>query len=270
MCKRPSQVLNMDHSALKHYHLHDFDPRRLHETYYSASADSKMKEDIVLFPIKQLMKISGRIKGESVIDCSVGCDIFHLLPICEGFQDIAILESADSCIVELEKWTKKEQDAIDLSHASQIVTALEGNSDKWKEKEESLRQRIKNILKCDFERDNPTHPVVLKKADCLLSLYVLHFVSKDLDVFCSNLQKFSSILKLGGRLLLFGGFNATFYTVDGEAFHLLPLDEPFVRKALLETGFVVLNLETIENKVRNELAHYEHIYFIDALKVREK
>uniref|UniRef100_A0A8C5R978 Uncharacterized protein n=1 Tax=Leptobrachium leishanense TaxID=445787 RepID=A0A8C5R978_9ANUR len=165
---------------------------------------------------------------------------------------------------------KKERNAIDWSHASQTVAALEGKSDKWKEKEESLRHRVKKILKCDFERDNPTHPVVLKKADCLLSLYVLHFVSKDLDAFCSNLRKVSSMLKLGGRLLLFGGFNANYYTVDGEAFHLLPLDEPFVRKALLETGFIVLNLEMIESTVRNEVVYYEHIYFIDAVKVIEK
>uniref|UniRef100_A0A8C5R9Y3 Uncharacterized protein n=1 Tax=Leptobrachium leishanense TaxID=445787 RepID=A0A8C5R9Y3_9ANUR len=259
----------MDRSVLKYYHVHDFDPKQLNERYFSAASDYNLNEELFIFPIKQLVKISGKIKGESLIDLSAGCNIFHLLPICKGFKDITILETSGSCIVDLEKWMKNKQDAIDLSHASQIVATLEGNSDKWKEKEESLRQRVKHILKCDFERDNPTDPVVLEKADCLVILYILELVSKDHDALYRNLRKISSMLKLGGRLLLFGGFNSTFYTVNGEAFHLLPFDEPFIRKDLLEAGITVLHIEMIESKVRNEVVNYEHIYFIDAVKVRD-
>uniref|UniRef100_A0A8C5R8B8 Nicotinamide N-methyltransferase n=1 Tax=Leptobrachium leishanense TaxID=445787 RepID=A0A8C5R8B8_9ANUR len=265
-----SQILSMDRSALKYYHVHDPDPKQLHERYYSAAADCNIFEELFIFPIKQLLKISGTIKGESMIDLSAGPTIFHLIAICEGFKEITILECADSCIVELEKWMKKEQDAIDLSHTSQIVAALEGNSDKWEEKEESLRGRIKHVLKCDFDKDNPTHPVVLKKADCLLSMSILNLVSKDHDTYCRNIRKMSSMLNVGGHLLLFGGFNSSFYTVGCESFHALSCDEPFVRKAVQKAGFTIIIFETLESKVRNEVVHYEHVYFIEALKVREK
>uniref|UniRef100_A0A8C5R8S9 Nicotinamide N-methyltransferase n=1 Tax=Leptobrachium leishanense TaxID=445787 RepID=A0A8C5R8S9_9ANUR len=258
----------MDQSALKYYHLHHNDPKQLHEKYFSAAADYKIFEELFIFPVKQLIKIAGKIKGESLIDLSATSNISHLLPICAGFKDITILECSDSCIVELEKWMKKEQDVIDWSYAAQIVAALEGNSDKWEEKEASLRQRVKHILKCDFERDNPTDPVVLQKVDCLVIMYILELVSKDHDALYRNVRKISSMLKLGGRLLLFGGFNSTFYTVNGDLFHLLPFDEPCIRKTLLEAGITVLHIEMIESKVRNEIANYEHIYFIDAVKDR--
>uniref|UniRef100_A0A8C5R7Z5 Nicotinamide N-methyltransferase n=1 Tax=Leptobrachium leishanense TaxID=445787 RepID=A0A8C5R7Z5_9ANUR len=260
----------MDQSALKYYHLHHNDPKQLHERYSSAAADYKIFEEIFIFPVKQLIKIAGKIKGESLIDLSATSNISHLLPICAGFKDITILECSDSCIVELEKWMKKEQDVIDWSYAAQIVAALEGNSDKWEEKEESLRGRIKHVLKCDFDRDNPTHPVVLKKADCLLTKFIMNLVSKDHDTYCRNIRKMSSMLNVGGLLLFFGGFNSAFYTVGCESFHILSCDEPFVRKTLQEEGFTVLNLQRLESKVRNELVHYEHIFFIEALKVREK
>uniref|UniRef100_A0A8C5PEJ2 Nicotinamide N-methyltransferase n=1 Tax=Leptobrachium leishanense TaxID=445787 RepID=A0A8C5PEJ2_9ANUR len=260
----------MDQSALKYYHLHLNDPKQLHERYFSAAADYKIFEELFIFPVKQLIKIAGKIKGESMIDFSNGINIFHMFPICEGFKDITILECSDSCIVELEKWIKKEQDVTDWSYAAQIVAALEGNSDKWEEKEESLRGKIKHVLKCDFDRDNPTHPVVLKKADCLLSVSVLNLISKDRDALCCNIRKMSSMLNVGGRLLVFGGLNSAFYTVGHDVFHLLSCDEPFMRKSLQEEGFTILNFETIESKVRNKVVHCEHMYFIDAVKVREK
>ncbi|XP_053308408.1 indolethylamine N-methyltransferase-like [Spea bombifrons] len=265
------QAVRMEPSALKHYHMEEFNPKLFHGSFFSPSSDETILEELFRFPIKKLHQIlkSGEIKGDTLIDFSAGPVIFQLLSVCEYFKEITVLEFNDKCIQDLQKWIKKEKDAYDWSHASKIVTELEGKSDKWKQKEEALRSRIKQILKCDFTKQNPTDPVVLPKADCAISLYMMNFVCKDLDSYRDYLKKVSSMLKVGGHLLIFGGFDARFYTVGNHKFHKLSFDEKFLRKALGETGFSIKHFDAIESQVRNEFVYYGHVWFVSALKTRE-
>ncbi|KAM8927187.1 indolethylamine N-methyltransferase-like [Pelodytes ibericus] len=260
----------MNPSSLKHYHENYIDPHCLFDTYVSPTADKQHLEELLMFPIRELHKEakSGHIKGDTLIDFSTGPTLFHLFPVCTFIKDIIILEFNDECARDVQKWVNNEEGAFDWSHASQIVSELEGDRDKWKEKEEDLRRKIKQILKCDFTKENPTHPDVLQKADCVCNLYVLDHISKDLDEYCHYLKITSSMLKLGGRLFLIGVFNASFYTVGEHKYHVLCFNEEACRKAVRDCGFNIERLEVMDSKI-HFFSDYKQVFFMSAVKQKD-
>ncbi|XP_063291722.1 indolethylamine N-methyltransferase-like [Pelobates fuscus] len=261
----------MDRRTHKHYHKHEINSQDIYDTYFSSSVDENLLDEVFIFPLKAIVNDSklGHIKGDTLIDISAGANIFHILPICTYFKDITILEFNDACLKDLQKWQNKEPGAFDWSHASKIVAELEGCSDKWEEREDDLRRRIKNILKCDFNKENPTDPVALPKADCVFSLFVLAHISEDLNAYRHNLKILSSMLKLGGRLLLVGKYNGTFYSVGGHKYHVLKFSEEEHGKILRDCGFCLDYTEVKESKVRKDIMHCSHFFFVSAVKIKE-
>ncbi|XP_063291727.1 indolethylamine N-methyltransferase-like [Pelobates fuscus] len=255
-------------STHKHYHLHDIDSERFAEIYLSATSDALMLDEIFQFPAEELFKEvkEGLIGGDHLIDISVGPCVIQMFPIFEFFKEISILEFSDVCVNDVQKWVDGHEDAFDWSFLYKYVMESDGNSGRFKEKENDLRRRIKRILKCDFSKANPTDLVVLPEADCVLSYYVTHMVSEDHDVYRSNMKKIASMLKLGGRLLLFGGYNGAFFTVGEEKYHLLGCDEKFIKEALEDAGLAIERCEVRKSNIGNEVAAYDYLCFIRAVK----
>ncbi|XP_063291710.1 nicotinamide N-methyltransferase-like [Pelobates fuscus] len=260
----------MDPSSHKRYHVHEWEPTDMLNAYQSKTAEEYITDETVRFPIEQLYKVAGQgqITGDYLIDISAGPVAYYLLPIFEFFRDITILEFSDLCVKELEKWRNSDSESYDSTHALSIMAELQGTSFKGNEMENALRRNISHILKCDFTKENITDPVVLPKADCVLSLYVFHAVCEDLDEYCRNLKKVSCLLKLGGHLLLIGLVNAKYYTVGGSKYHILTTDKKFIEEALRDAGFVIEHMEVIESKMRNDTTYVEHMCFIKASKER--
>ncbi|MEE6467744.1 hypothetical protein FKM82_008044 [Ascaphus truei] len=259
----------MDSSSYKHYHDKEHDPRLLTETYFSES--SVLAEDMQDFVVRTLHKIfsSGEVTGKTLIDITKTPAIHHLLPACESFQEIIVTESNESVIRDFKKWLNKESDAFGWSHTSKLLCQLEGKSAMWHEKEEQLRRAIKRILICDITKENPLHPVILPKVDCLLSCGYLEVVSKDLDAYRSNLKKVSCLIKVGGHLVLFVAISMSYYMIGEHKFYVLKYDEGFVRKALNDTGFVIKSVDFQTRKENTHLLDYEHVGFILAQKESE-
>ncbi|XP_063291724.1 indolethylamine N-methyltransferase-like [Pelobates fuscus] len=261
----------MDRSSLKHYHLDPIDSRKIFHTYFSAKSDKIIVDEIVKYPMEILYEEfkSGNIKGDTFIDISVGPTISHLLPVCDYFKEITILEVNDQCLEDIEKWVKKDADALDWSHTSTHMAKLEGNSGNWEEKEELLRSRVKRILKCDFTKENLTDPVVLDKTDCLMSLCIMHFVHKDHESYREGMKKVTSLIKLGGHLLMFGVFNAKFCTLGEDKLHIMSYDEDFMLSTLKTIGFSIESFQKTKSKIRCTLVEYDHIWFVRAVKMWE-
>ncbi|XP_075449149.1 indolethylamine N-methyltransferase-like [Ascaphus truei] len=157
----------------------------------------------------------------------------------------------------------------DVSEFFMFVTSQTDMELVIEEKEEQLRRTIKRILICDFTKENPLHPVILPKVDCLITVAYLEVVSKDLDAYRSNLKKVSSLIKVGGHLVLFVFISMTYYMIGEHKFYMLKYDEEFVRKALTDTGFVIKSVDLQARKKTTHLTDYEHIGFILAQKERE-
>ncbi|XP_053310049.1 nicotinamide N-methyltransferase-like [Spea bombifrons] len=258
----------MDSTTFKYYHVHEFDSKCYLDAFLSPNTNKQLQEEAIWRPMKYMHKelVSGHVKGYNLIDITVGPSICHLFPVCEFFKEITILEFNRFCVAELDKWLSNDKEAFDWSHASKFMMDLEGKSGGWKEKEELLRGKIKSILKCDITKDNPTDPVELPKADCIICMWVLDVISTDKDAYISNLRKISSLLKPGGRLMLVSDINATFYIVGEHKYGVLTYDEEFLKTALKNEGYIIETYEAHDRKVCLDYIDYEKLAFLTALK----
>ncbi|MEE6513193.1 hypothetical protein FKM82_020728, partial [Ascaphus truei] len=118
----------------------------------------------------------GCVRGDTLIDISIGPTVYHLLSASDIFKEIIVIEFTEPNIQEFEKWLKKDPGAADWSNAAKAVCELEDNREEWQVKEDKVRRAIKQVVKWDVSKDNPLDPVVLPKVDCVLSLWVLLYM----------------------------------------------------------------------------------------------
>ncbi|XP_063797884.1 nicotinamide N-methyltransferase-like [Pseudophryne corroboree] len=210
--------------------------------------------------------VSGRIKGETLFDISLGSIVHQLFDITDFFKEIIILKLRESCIMELNKWVKTRTGAFSWTHACQALTELGDISDPEEVQEEKLKETIKRIVKIDFRKENLTDPEVLPPADCILTAWVLDVVSHDKQDYIRNLRKMSKLLKPGGHLILIACINITYYTAGNERLHALNYDESFVKKTLTDEGYEIESCELLDRKVENDFTDYKKLMVLTAVK----
>ncbi|KAM5164261.1 nicotinamide N-methyltransferase-like [Mantella aurantiaca] len=258
----------MDYTTHKFCHKHGMDSRDFSDLYFSDKEDMVFREDSLIFPMKNLhyQFSSNRVKGKFLIDASHGSFIHHLYSASKSFKKIVVLKTNEKCIMELSRWLHDRTGAYDWTHTSAAAAELEGNSVQNHENESRLKSSIKQILKCDFEKENITSPVVLPLADCVISGWILDVISKDGDEYMRNLEKTFKLLKPGGHLLLFSALDATYLSAGGERFHMFTHDESFVKNTLSKLGLVIDYCAVQGRRNVSDLTDYTAIMFIVAIK----
>ncbi|XP_029429203.1 nicotinamide N-methyltransferase-like isoform X1 [Rhinatrema bivittatum] len=250
----------------------EFDPRAYLEMFYNFGA-TDLLEDILRFPLTHLMKAfsSGGVKGDTFLDIGSGPCIHQLLSACDSFQELIASDCVDSNLREIERWLKKDPGAYDWRPAVKLICELEGDRETCAEKEEKLRGKLKQLLKCDVTKRNPLEPQVLPPVDCALASFCLQVACKDQAAYISALKNINTLLKPGGHLLVVETLGESTYTVGQKVFFVLNLNEGFLRKAVREAGFALENLERLQ-RADNSLqssTDYETIVVIVARKVNE-
>ncbi|KAM5164271.1 indolethylamine N-methyltransferase-like [Mantella aurantiaca] len=168
--------------------------------------------------------------------------------------------------MELSRWLHDRTGAYDWTHTSAAAAELEGNRDQHQEKESRLKSSIKQILKCDFEEENITSPVVLPLADCVHIAWLLENISKNGDEYMRKLKKSLKLLKPGGHLLLFTTIDMTYFTVGGERFCGFPHDEAFVKNVISKLGLVIDYFTVQRRRNVSHLIDYRAVMFTVAHK----
>ncbi|CAH2316840.1 nicotinamide N-methyltransferase-like [Pelobates cultripes] len=222
------------------------------------------------------------VKGETLIDLTVAPAFSHLMVAADFFKEIFILDSSDSTLNETEKWLNKEPGAVDWSHAAHISCGLKGirwrseqcrgkkqDSELLDAEEEKVRRTVKHFLKWDPTNDNPLGSVVLPQADCAISAWYFEASCKDHESYRNSFRKFSSLVKVGGHLILFALFNGTYYTIGDHRFSMLNYNEDVVKEVLQENGYTTVISEVYESKLNTHLVDYGKIGYIVARKERE-
>ncbi|XP_069805124.1 nicotinamide N-methyltransferase-like [Dendropsophus ebraccatus] len=258
----------MASSSHKHYHVHGFDSRQHLEHYMSDKPDMVFKEDILKFPIENFAKTfaKGHIKGDVLIDLSLGSFVHHLYAASEFFKHILVLKVRDRCILELKRWLDTRTGAFHWGHATKHHADVHGKSEELEDKEGKVRSAVQHVVKCHLEKENMTDPIVLPPADCLISFWLIDNISKDQEDYVRYLRKFSKLLKPGGHLLLFGALEISYYTVGKDKIRTLTYDEEFVRKALAGEGFVIDDCKVKKRTAVSDLTDYKGMIFISAHK----
>ncbi|XP_063291733.1 nicotinamide N-methyltransferase-like [Pelobates fuscus] len=256
----------MSSTCYKHYHDKAYPAKRFAELYFCDDRHPLINESVE-FPMEQIHNAidSGIVKGEILIDFSVGATASHLIPVCNGFKDIYVVEVNEVNINEFEKWRQSKQDAIKFSYGAKFHHKLEGGREAWHLKEDKARQAIKGVIQWDISNDDQV-PVDLPQADCILSLYLLEAISKDKDTYQRNLKKITSRLKIGGSLLLFSPINMTFYEVDDHKFFVLTVDKDFIKQAVINAGFVIEKVNVLPSKKNCDLVDYDSVIHVRCRK----
>ncbi|OCT66977.1 nicotinamide N-methyltransferase [Xenopus laevis] len=259
----------MASTQYKHYHDKEYDPCILFETYLGTDMDAS-KNQLIEYPIKSLRDIlsSGLVKGETLIELSV-TSFMHMLVAADYFDNIIMLHSCESDEQEAQKWLNKEPEAIDHSHLTTFVCGLKGECTTCEEHEEKTRRAVKQVVRWDITKENPLGDVVLPQADCVLSCAYLDIVSKDHEMYLKLLKQISSLVKIGGHLIMIGALNQTYYMLGQHKFSSLTYDEEFLRKALAKNGFIIERFGKEKSRHNSGLCDYEYLTYSVSQKERE-
>ncbi|XP_073457469.1 indolethylamine N-methyltransferase-like [Aquarana catesbeiana] len=258
----------MDSTTHKLYHVHGMDPRSYLDIYFSNKEDMVFAEDSLKFPMAMIhyQLSTGRAEGTFLIGISLGSIIHHLYFTSKFFKKIVLLKFQEKCIMELNRWLYDRTGAYDWSHTSSAAAELEGTRDQLQEKEMLLRSSIMQILRCDFEQENISSPVLLPLADCIISASILEVISKNEDEYMKNLEKTIKLLKPGGQLLLIAVLDTTYWSAEAEWFHCFKCNEEFVKNAFGKVGLVIDYCAVQRRRNVSDLTDYKAMLFIVGCK----
>ncbi|KAM6201540.1 indolethylamine N-methyltransferase [Rhynchocyon petersi] len=222
----------------------NFMPKDYLTTYYNFNEGPSPEAEMLKFNLECLHKTfgPGGLKGDTLIDIGSGPTIYQLLAACESFRDITMSDFTDRNREELEKWLKKDPGAYDWTPAVKLACELEGDSGRWREKEEKLRSTVKRVLKCDANLSSPLAPAVLPPADCVLTLLAMECACCSLDAYRAALRNLASLLKPGGHLVTTVTLDLSSYMVGKRQFSCVALEKEEVEQAVLDAGFDIEQL----------------------------
>ncbi|NXU10151.1 NNMT methyltransferase, partial [Pardalotus punctatus] len=237
------------------FYQQNFNPREYLNEYYSMSNSREWASTFMMQNLRTLHKMFSLdgLRGDILIDVGCGPTIYQLLSACERFQEIIALDYTDQNRRELEKWLKNEAGAFDWEPVVKYVCELEGDREKWAEKQEKLRKKVKQVLKCDVTKANPTGPVSLPPADCIVSTLCLEGACKDLPTFRSALRNISTLLKPGGHLVMVTVLGESYYVFNKQVFSCLCLEKHEVEEAVVAAGFEMKFAEAQPYEVDDDL-----------------
>ena len=129
---------------------------------------------------------------------------------------------------------------------------------------QQLRQRVKQVLKCDVRLENPFHPVTVEPADCIVTSLCLEAACKDLETYRCSLRNIASLLRPGGLLVMVGVLGETYYVVGGQRFSCLDLSQATIEGILKELGFSVteFNVRSAPNPENNTVADNSAVFHL--------
>ncbi|XP_072342742.1 nicotinamide N-methyltransferase-like [Scyliorhinus torazame] len=221
-----------------------FNSRIYLETYYLSPLGNVLEKAFLPFVLTNLVKtFSSGPKFRTLLE--IGCGpCLHLALTASGHaEQIVVSDFASNNRQEIELWLQNDPGAFDWSPIAKYVCELEGDREKWTEKEKKLRDSIKQVLKCDVHQTNPLHPVELEPADCLVTSLCLEAACKDKAAYCAALRNVTSLLKPGGVLILISVLNESYYIVDELKFSCLKFDQAFLESAIKEAGYEIDGFE---------------------------
>ncbi|XP_043532316.1 nicotinamide N-methyltransferase-like isoform X1 [Chiloscyllium plagiosum] len=118
------------------------------------------------FVLKNLLKAFSRgPRFHTLLEIGCGPCLHCTLCATEHVEEMVLSDYASNNRQEIEQWLQNDPKAFGWSPIAKFVCELEGNREKWQEKEKKLRDSIKQVLKCDVHQNNPLHSVELEPID---------------------------------------------------------------------------------------------------------
>ncbi|TSK17868.1 Glycerol kinase [Bagarius yarrelli] len=209
---------------------------------------------------------NGRYTGRKLIEVGSGPTIHTVISACEHFDRIVLSDFVDQNREEVQKWIKNEEGCFDWEPIIKYVCEMEGKSSS--DVEERLRQRVKQVLKCNILSENPFHPENIEPADCVITSLCLEAACKDLRSYSDALCRVAQLLRPGGVLVMVGVLGETFYYVDQVRFSCLRLSKGDVIDVIKRLNFTVhdFSIFPAQDRKNNKVSDFEAFFFLVAVK----
>ena len=206
-----------------------------------------------------------------VLDFGGGPKISDLISAAPCVEEIIFAEYAEKNRQAVEKWQNNLPDSHDWSaYFKFIVEKLEGNSsEETTNRESELRKKIRHILPCDIEWEDP-----VKWPSCWgpqSAMFDVVFTSLCLEVCVTSnegyrqaIGKLKRYLKPGGHIVMFGVLGESYYTVGQERFYSFPLSKNFIAETLSSEGFKMPeDMKVLA--INSEESDAKAVYFLGAV-----
>ncbi|XP_077314276.1 nicotinamide N-methyltransferase-like [Lithobates pipiens] len=251
-------------------YMDEFDPVAYHRMYYHPE-ERTLPGERLEFALRNYHETftSDGVKGDLLIDFGGGPSIYQLISACEAFKNIITSDLVEQNRAQVEKWLRKDPDALDWTKMIKFVCELEGNSDDEScKKEEKLRRTVTKVLKCDALKKNPFDPVKLPQADCLISCLCLEVACKDVESYNKALRNLNGLIKPGGHIVIHSVLNCTYYYVAQKRFFCLAITQEEMEMAFKGAGFEIVKLKIIPRteKPGEGIFDKDQYYFVHARK----
>ena len=137
-----------------------------------------------------------------------------------------------------------------------VVREWEGKTERdAREREDLVRSKIKAVVPCDITRDPPIADKYKGPYDVVFSSLCLEVASKTEEEYTAGVAKLASLVKPGGKLVLFGIFSRnessgehTFYSVGSEMFSALCISQDKMFSALNAAGLHNSHIATMSRE----------------------
>ncbi|KAM9299254.1 indolethylamine N-methyltransferase-like [Gastrophryne carolinensis] len=260
----------MADEPLKHYDHEEFCCKDLMDVYFSQPQTFSI-EQMLGFPSTLLHALfySGRLRVDKALDISFGSLVSHLFSLSNACKEIYVIHLIKDSMEHFNQWLESGEKATNWSYAAQRVCHLEGNRQRWKEKEDQTKEAIKGVYEWQNYKTSSLAYLSVPEVDCVLSLWLLPAISKSKEEFQKNLKNFTAKLKLGGHLVLGAAINMTYYYVGKHRYFVLSLKETEVQEMVIKAGFVVEKSELFTSALSTDRIDFSHLSMLLARKIKD-
>uniref|UniRef100_UPI00398E8CA4 phenylethanolamine N-methyltransferase n=1 Tax=Pristiophorus japonicus TaxID=55135 RepID=UPI00398E8CA4 len=212
---------------------------------------------------------AGEIHGQTLLDIGSGPTLYQVISACDFFKKIVMSDYLEVNREQLRKWLQREAGAFNWSPYVKYVCGLEGKSDCWEEKEQRLRETIKEVWHCDIMQPNPLHPRVLDPVDAISTTFCLESVCPDKESLERALGNITSLLKAGGFLLMIGALDQSYYLAGEARLSVVPVDEDYVKQIVVKSGYRICVFKTYNMPADLEIGvdDVRAVFYLQAQKI---
>ena len=211
-------------------------------------------------------------RGLKILEYGCGPTVINLISAVPKASEIVLADYAPSYRQFVQKWLDKDPTAYDWSaYFKHVVQTLEKKSaEETVERERELRKKVSAVVSCDINQEHVIAEGYEGPYDVVMSFHCLDAGCRSLDSYKQGIASFASLLKPGGRLLLYTSkrenVDVGFYMVNEKmVYDALPLSKEFVLKAMDQAGLADINNRFIAIDP-NERTNVQGFYFFSATK----
>ena len=241
-----------------------FDPQAYLQEYYADIGAENLA--ILQFLVHALREISPQ---SVLLDFGGGPTVYSLIASANYAREIHFCDYLESNLEQVRIWLKAHPHAFDWTEFIKTILLLEEKDSSPESivlRENQVRQRVTNVLRCDANQDPPIQTHVTGY-DAVVSNFCAESATEDMQEWRKFVGNITSLIRPGGRLIMSTLKGATSYGVGREIFPAVNIMEEDLIELLVDIGFDCNTIQIDSVPADRPSRHYQGLMFVTALKM---